>query len=69
MSIKKKQIKFDERAKEKLILRYLVPEPQINLINLIRNKAVSVLKERKVKVAKREWLTKLKDQAYIEIVE
>ncbi len=37
--------------------------------NLIRNKAVSVLKERKVKVAKREWLTKLKDQAYIEIVE
>ena len=39
MSIKKKQIKFDERAKEKLILKYLVPQPQINLINLIRNKA------------------------------
>ena len=36
--------------------------------NLIRNKAVSILKERKVAVAKREWLSKLKDQAYIEIV-
>jgi len=39
MSIKKKKIKFDERAKEKLILKYLVPQPQTNLINLIRNKA------------------------------
>ena len=39
MSIKKKQIKFDKRAKEKLILKYLVPQPQTNLINLIRNKA------------------------------
>ena len=39
MSIKKKKIKFDESAKEKLILRYLVPQPQINLINLIRDKA------------------------------
>jgi len=39
MSIKKKKIKFDKRAKEKLILKYLVPQPQTNLINLIRNKA------------------------------
>ena len=39
MSIKKKQIKFDKRAKEKLILKYLVPQPQTNLINLIRSKA------------------------------
>ena len=37
--------------------------------NIIRNKAISILKERKVQVAKKEWLTKLKDQAYIEIVE
>jgi len=26
------------------------------------------LRERKVSVAKREWLAKLKDQAYIEII-
>ena len=39
MSIKKKQIKFDKKAKEKLISKYLVPEPQTNLTNLIRNKA------------------------------
>ncbi len=39
MSIKKKQIKFDKNAKEKLISKYLVPEPQTNLTNLIRNKA------------------------------
>ena len=36
---------------------------------VIRNKAINILKERKVEVAKREWLTKLKDQAYIEIVD
>jgi len=39
MSIKKKQIKFNKKAKEKLISKYLVPEPQTNLTNLIRNKA------------------------------
>ena len=37
--------------------------------DLARNQVISVLKERKVKVAKREWLAKLKDQAYIEIIE
>lgn len=37
--------------------------------NIIRNNAINILKERKVLVAKKEWLTKLKDQAYIEIVE
>lgn len=34
-----------------------------------RNKAITILKERKVEVAKQEWLTKLKDQAYIEIIQ
>ena len=37
--------------------------------DVARNQVVSILKERKVKVAKREWLAKLKDQAYIEIIE
>ena len=37
--------------------------------DLARNQVILVLKERKVKVAKREWLAKLKDQAYIEIIE
>jgi peptidyl-prolyl cis-trans isomerase SurA len=37
--------------------------------NVARNQVTSILKERKVKVAKREWLAKLKDQAYIEIIE
>lgn len=37
--------------------------------DMIKRQAISILKERKVKVAKREWLAKLKDQAYIEIVE
>ncbi len=32
-----------------------------------RNRAISILKDRKVEVAKREWLAKLKDQAYIEL--
>ena len=36
---------------------------------IIKNQAASVLKERKVSVSKREWLAKLKDQAYIEIIE
>ena len=35
---------------------------------ILRNQAVSILKERKVEVGKKEWLSKLKDQAYIEIV-
>ncbi len=37
--------------------------------DVARNQVVAILKERKVKVAKREWLAKLKDQAYIEIIE
>ncbi len=37
--------------------------------NVARNQVISILKERKVKVAKKEWLAKLKDQAYIEIIE
>ena len=37
--------------------------------SIMRSQAISILKERKVKVAKKEWLTKLRDQAYIEIVE
>ncbi len=36
--------------------------------NILRNQAISILKERKVEVGKKEWLSKLKDQAYIEIV-
>jgi len=35
---------------------------------MLRNQAISILKERKVEVGKKEWLSKLKDQAYIEIV-
>ena len=35
----------------------------------IRKQVLSTLKERKVKIAKREWLAKLRDQAYIEIIE
>ena len=33
-----------------------------------RNQAVAILKDRKVAIAKKEWLAKLKDQAYIEYV-
>ena len=33
-----------------------------------RNQAVAILKDRKVAVAKKEWLAKLKEQAYIEYV-
>lgn len=36
--------------------------------DIVRSKAINILKERKVQVAKKEWLTKLKDQAYIEII-
>ena len=34
-----------------------------------RNQAISILKDRKVEIAKKEWLAKLKEQAYIEYVE
>ena len=36
--------------------------------NIRRNQAVAILKDRKVAIAKKEWLSKLKDQAYIEYV-
>ena len=36
--------------------------------NIRRNQAIAVLKDRKVAIAKKEWLAKLKDQAYIEYV-
>ena len=36
--------------------------------NIKRNQAIAILKDRKVAVAKKEWLAKLKDQAYIEYV-
>ena len=36
--------------------------------DIVRSKTKNILKERKVHVAKKEWLTKLKDQAYIEII-
>ena len=49
---------------------YLEDKRIKNISNdLARNQVMSILKERKVKVAKKEWLTKLKDQAYIEIIE
>ena len=34
--------------------------------NIRRNQAIAILKERKVAIAKKEWLAKLKNQAYIE---
>ena len=36
--------------------------------NIKRNQAIAILKDRNVAVAKKEWLAKLKDQAYIEYV-
>ena len=36
--------------------------------NIRRNQAIAILKDRKVAVAKKEWLAKLKDQAYIEYI-
>ena len=36
--------------------------------NIRRNQAIAILKDRKVAIAKKEWLAKLKDQAYIEYV-
>ena len=41
-----------------------------NILDTIKRKqAITILKERKVDVAKKEWLAKLKDQAYIEYIE
>ena len=49
---------------------YLEDKRIKNISNdVVKNQAMAILKERKVKVAKREWLAKLKDQAYIEIIE
>ena len=49
---------------------YLADKRIKNISNdVTRNQVISILKERKVRVAKREWLAKLKDQAYIEIIE
>tara|TARA_A200000113_G_scaffold151571_1_gene136542 strand:- start:124 stop:759 length:636 start_codon:yes stop_codon:yes gene_type:complete len=49
---------------------YLEDKRIKNISNdVMRNQVMSILKKRKVKVAKREWLAKLKDQAYIEIIE
>ncbi len=49
---------------------YLADKRIKNISNdVTRNQVMSILKERKVRVAKREWLAKLKDQAYIEIIE
>jgi peptidyl-prolyl cis-trans isomerase SurA len=49
---------------------YLEDKRVKNISNdIVRNQAILILKERKVKVAKKEWLAKLKDQAYIEIIE
>ena len=48
---------------------YLEDKRIKNITNtILRNQAITVLKERKVEVGKKEWLSKLKDQAYIEIV-
>lgn len=35
---------------------------------VLRNQALVILRERKAEVGKKEWLSKLKDQAYIEII-
>ena len=34
-----------------------------------RNQVISILKDRKVLVAKKEWLSKLRDQAYIKVIQ
>ncbi|MEL0104181.1 MAG: peptidylprolyl isomerase, partial [Gammaproteobacteria bacterium] len=34
-----------------------------------RNQVISILKDRKVLVAKKEWLSKLRDQAYIKVMQ
>ena len=48
---------------------YLENKRTKNVIDTIkRNQAIAILKDRKVAVAKKEWLAKLKEQAYIEYV-
>ena len=48
---------------------YLEDKRVRNLTDKIkRNQAISILKDRKVAVAKKEWLARLKDQAYIEYI-
>ena len=34
-----------------------------------RNQVISILKDRKVLVAKKEWISKLRDQAYIKVMQ
>tara|TARA_Y200000002_G_scaffold383116_1_gene403334 strand:+ start:3029 stop:4249 length:1221 start_codon:yes stop_codon:yes gene_type:complete len=49
---------------------YLEDKRIKNISNdVIKKQVITILKERKVEVAKREWLSKLKDQAYINIIE
>ena len=49
---------------------YLEDKRIKNISNdVIKKQVLATLKERKVKIAKREWLAKLRDQAYIEIIE
>ena len=48
---------------------YLEDKRTKNVTDTIkRNRAIAILKDRKVAVAKKEWLAKLKEQAYIEYV-
>ena len=48
---------------------YLEDKRVRNLTDKIkRNQAITILKDRKVAVAKKEWLARLKDQAYIEYI-
>ncbi len=48
---------------------YLEDKRTKNVTDTIkRNQAIAILKDRKVAVAKKEWLAKLKEQAYIEYV-
>ena len=48
---------------------YLENKRTKNVIDTIkRNQAIAILKDRKVAVAKKEWLAKLREQAYIEYV-
>ena len=63
---------FPLRKKElRLVDAKTIPEEKRvkNITDKIkRNQAITVLKDRKVAVAKKEWLAKLKDQAYIEYI-
>ena len=50
-------------------ITYLEDKRVKNITDKIkRNQAITVLKDRKVAVAKKEWLARLKDQAYIEYI-